>query len=410
MKTMLNQSKIKNQFPIFSHKKDGKPLVFLDSASSTQKPKIVIDVLKNYYETSYANVHRGIYDLSEKSTEAYEKSRKTISKFINAKSAKEIIFTRNTTESINLIAYSFGNSNINKNDEIIVSALEHHSNLVPWQELAKRKHAKLKIIPLKKDLTLDFESYKKLLTKKTKIVAITAMSNVTGTIVPIEKFVKEARKYNAKILIDGAQSVPHLKTDVQKIDCDFLVFSAHKMLGPTGVGILYGKEATLDDMPPFLYGGDMISEVKQFNSSYAELPNKFEAGTPNIADVIAFEKAIEFIEEIGLENIEKHEKSLLKYAKEKFSKYPEVKLYTPKDCKNAGGILSFTVKGIHPHDLATIFNEDNVCIRTGQHCAAPLVESLGEIALNRMSFYVYNDFNDIDIAKKSLKKALKLFK
>ncbi|MFA7685618.1 MAG: SufS family cysteine desulfurase [Candidatus Gracilibacteria bacterium] len=407
---MLNTSQIKKQFPIFSHKINGKTLTYLDSGASSQKPKIVIDTLKNYYETSYANIHRGIYSLSEKSTEMYEHSRETIAKFINAKNSKEIIFTKNTTESINLVAISYGNTFINKNDEIIVSVLEHHSNLVPWQELAKRKQAKLRIIPLKKDLTLDFDTYKKLLTKKTKLVALTAMSNVIGTIIPIEKFIKEARKYKAKILIDGAQSVPHSKTDVQKIDCDFLVFSAHKMLGPTGVGVLYGKEEILESMPPFLYGGDMINQVKQFHSTYSELPWKFEAGTPNIADVIAFEKAIEFINEIGIEKIEQHEKDLLKYAKEKFSKYPEIKLYTPTNPNNAGGILSFTVNNIHPHDLATIFNEDNVCIRVGQHCAAPLMDNLKIIAINRMSFYLYNDFKDIDQAEKSLQKALKLFK
>lgn len=410
MDNMLNTSKIKNQFPIFSRKTNGKPLIYLDSAASTQKPKIVIDAIKNYYETSYANIHRGIYSLSEKSTEAYEHSRETVAKFVNAKSSKEIIFTKNATESVNLVAYSFGNTFIKKNDEIIVSVLEHHSNLVSWQELAKRKRAKLKIIPLKKDLTLDFEAYKKLLTKKTKLVALTAMSNVTGTIIPIEKFIKEAKKYKAKTLIDGAQSVPHLKTNVQKIGCDFLVFSAHKMLGPTGVGILYGKEEILDQMPPFLYGGDMIHKVKQLKSTYAELPWKFEAGTPNIADVIAFEKAIEFIQKIGPGKIHQHEKDLLKYAKEKFSKYPEIKLYTPTNPTNAGGILSFTVNGIHPHDLATIFNEDNVCIRVGQHCAAPLMNTLKIIAVNRMSFYLYNDLKDIDQAEKSLQKALKLFK
>ncbi|MFA6918149.1 MAG: SufS family cysteine desulfurase [Candidatus Gracilibacteria bacterium] len=407
---MLNISQIKKQFPIFSHKINGKPIVFLDSASSTQKPKIVIDTLKNYYETSYANIHRGIYSLSEKSTESYEQCRETVAKFINAKSSKEIIFTKNTTESINLVATSFGNTFVNENDEIIVSVLEHHSNLVSWQELAKRKQAKLRIIPLKNDLTLDFEVYKKLLTKKTKLVALTAMSNVTGTVVAVEKFIKEAKKYGAKTLIDGAQSVPHMKTDVRKMDCDFLAFSGHKMLGPTGIGVLYGKEEILNKMPPFLYGGDMINEVKQFKSTYAELPWKFEAGTPNIADVIAFEKAVKFIQSIGFVKIEQHEKKLLKYAKEKLSKYKEVKLYTPKNEADAGGILSFTVAGIHPHDLATVFNEDNVCIRVGQHCAAPLMDALKLTAVNRMSFYLYNDFKDIDQAEKSLKKALKLFK
>lgn len=406
----MNISKIKKQFPIFSRKINGKPLVYLDSAASTQKPKTVINAIKNYYETSYSNINRGIYFLSENSTKAYEHCRETVSKFINAKKSKEIIFTKNATESINLVARSFGDTFIKKGDEIIVSVLEHHSNLVPWQELAKRKRAKLKVIPLKKDLTLDFEAYKKFLTKRTKLVALTAMSNVTGTIVPVKKFIKEARKYKAKILIDGAQSVPHLETDVKKMDCDFLAFSAHKMLGPTGVGILYGKEEILNQMPPFLHGGDMIEKVSQFAATYGELPKKFEAGTPNIADVIAFEKAVEFIRKIGLKKIREHEKSLLKYAIKIFSKYPEIRLHTPKNPANASGILSFTVRGIHPHDLAEIFDRDNVCIRVGQHCAAPLINTLKITAVNRISFYIYNDFADIRQAEKSLKKALRLFK
>jgi cysteine desulfurase/selenocysteine lyase len=407
---MLNSKKLKKEFPIFSRKINGKPIVYLDNGATTQKPKAVIDALKNYYEYSNANIHRGIYELSEESTNAYEHCRETVAKFINAKNSREIIFTKNATESINLVAVSYGNTFIKAGDEIIVSALEHHSNLVPWQELAKRKKAKLKIIPLKRDLTLDFDAYKKLLTKKTKFVAITALSNVTGTIVPIKKFIAEAKKIGAKTLIDGAQSVPHTKTNVRDLDCDFLAFSAHKMLGPTGVGILYGKAEILEKMPPFLYGGSMIQEVGQFSSSYNEVPFRFEAGTPNIADVIAFEKAIEFLKEVGMENIEKHEKELLKYAKETFSKYKEIYLYTPEDMACSSGILSFSVKGIHPHDLATIFNEDNVCIRVGQHCAAPLMQALKVFAVNRMSFYLYNDKSDIDQAEKSLKKALRIFK
>lgn len=407
---MLNAKKLKKEFPIFSRKINGKPIVYLDNGATTQKPKAVINALKKYYEYSNSNIHRGIYELSEESTNAFEHCREVVAKFINAKGSKEIIFTKNATESINLVAVSYGNTFIKAGDEIIVSALEHHSNLVPWQELAKRKKAKLKIIPLKRDLTLDFEAYKKLLTKKTKFVAITALSNVTGTIVPVKKFIAEAKKIGAKTLIDGAQSVPHTKTDVRNLGCDFLAFSAHKMLGPTGVGILYGKEKVLEKMPPFLYGGSMISEVDQFSASYNEVPFRFEAGTPNIADVIAFEKAIKFLQKIGMEKIEKHEKELLKYAKEKFSKYKEITLYSPENTAFSSGILSFSVKGIHPHDLATIFNEDNVCIRVGQHCASPLMHTLKVFAVNRMSFYLYNDKSDIDQAEKSLKKALKIFK
>ena len=406
---MLNPIKIKEDFPIFKRKINGHPIIFLDNASSTEKPKCVIDAIKDCYENYYANIHRGIYSLSEEATEAYESARSKTSKFINAKSEKEIIFTRNATEAINLVAYSWGNKFIKKGDEIILSVMEHHSNLVPWQELAAKKGAKLKIIPLKKDFTLDFDAYKKLLSKKTRLLSLTWMSNVLGTINPVKKFIKEAKKYGATVLIDGAQSVPHLETNVQDLGCDFLVFSSHKMLGPTGVGVLYGKTGMLEKMPPFLYGGDMIREVTQFKSTYNELPWKFEAGTPNIADVIAFKNAIEYIEKIGLKNIEAHEKELLSYAKEKFSKYKKVHMYSPKT-ELSGGILSFNIEGVHPHDAATIFNEQNVCIRASQHCAAPLMKALNIGSTNRMSFYVYNTKEDIDMAEKALKNVLKIFK
>jgi len=406
---MLDPLKIKRDFPIFKRKINKKPIVFLDNAASTEKPKCVIDAIKDCYENYYANVHRGIYNLSEETTSAYESARKKTADFINAKSENEIIFTRNATEAINLIAYSWGNTFIKKGDEIILSVMEHHSNLVPWQELAKRKGAKIRVIPLKKDFTLDFEVYKKLISKKTKLLTLTAMSNVLGTINPIKKFIKEAKKHNITVIIDGAQSVPHLKTDVQDLDCDFLAFSSHKMLGPSGVGVLYGTSKILKKMPPFLYGGDMIKEVTQFKSTYTDIPWKFEAGTPNIADVIAFQKAIEYIEKIGLKNIEDHEKNLLSYAKEKFSKYKQVHLYSPKT-EISGGILSFNIKGIHPHDAATIFNTENVCIRASQHCASPLMKALGVGSTNRMSFYIYNTKEDIDKAEIALKKVLKIFK
>jgi len=406
---MLDPLKIKKDFPIFKRKINGHPIVFLDNAASTEKPKCVIDAIKDCYENYYANIHRGIYSLSEESTDAYESARKKTAEFINAKSESEIIFTRNATEAINLVAYSWGNTFIKKGDEIILSVMEHHSNLVPWQELASRKGAKLKIIPIKKDFTLDFEAYKKLLSKKTKLLSLTAMSNVLGTITPVKKFIKEAKKYGAKVLIDGAQSIPHLKTNVQYMNCDFLVFSSHKMLGPTGVGVLYGKKEILEKMPPFLHGGDMIREVTQFKSTYNDLPWKFEAGTPNIVDVIAFKKAIEYIESIGLKNIEEHERKLLTYAKEKFSKYKNVHLYSPKT-KLSGGILSFNIKDIHPHDVATIFNTKNVCIRASQHCASPLMKALNVGSTNRISFYIYNTLSDIDEAEKALKNVLKIFK
>jgi cysteine desulfurase / selenocysteine lyase len=402
---MLNAKKLKTQFPIFKDK----TLVFLDSAATSQKPKAVIDAITNYYENFNANVHRGIYSLSEKATQAYNDTRETVKNFINAKHTNEIVFTRNTTESINLVAYTWGEKNIKANDEIIVSALEHHSNLVPWQELCKRKKAKLKVIPLKDDYTLDIQKYEKLLTNRTKLVAITAMSNVTGTITPLKKITTLAHKKKAKVLVDGAQSAAHSETDVQKLNCDFFVFSGHKCLGPTGVGILYAKEEILNDMPPFLFGGDMIEHVGQYKSTFAQLPNKFEAGTPSIAEVVALKPALEFLQKVGLNNIHKHEQELKTYAIQKFSAYPEVTLHTPPPSQS-GSNISFTIEGIHPHDIATIFNSENVCIRAGHHCAQPLMKHLNVHSTARMSFYLYNTREDIDRAEKALIKTIKTFK
>lgn len=407
---MLNPKSLKKDFPIFKRKINGKSLVYLDNASTSQKPQQVIDALSDYYENTNANIHRGIHTLSEEATEAYEKTREHVAKFINAASSKEIIFTRNTTEAINLVAYSWGETNIKPDDEIIVSAIEHHSNLVPWQELCRRKNARLKIIPLLPDLTLDLQAYQKLLSKKTKLVAITGMSNVLGYTPDLKKIITLAHQTQALTLIDGAQSVAHLPTDIKKLDCDFLAFSSHKMLGPTGVGVLYGKFAHLSDMPPFLFGGDMVKVVEQYQAYWNDLPWKFEAGTPNIADVIAFDTALTYLEKVGLANIHKHNQKLLKYAVEKFSKYEKdgVRLILP--ASQTGSILSFSIKGIHPHDIATIFNEEGVAIRSGHHCSQPLIEHLNLSATARMSFYLYNTEEDIDRAEKALQKTLKTFK
>lgn len=407
---MLDAYKLKSDFPILSRQIKGKTLVYLDNASTTQKPKSVIQAITDYYENTNANIHRGIHTLSEEATEAYENVRLQTAKFINAASEREIVFTRNTTEAINLVAFTWGEMNIKEGDEIIVSAVEHHSNLVPWQELCKRKKAKLLIIPLKADYTLDMEAYKQLLSANTKLVAISAMSNVLGLVPNIHKIVTEAHKFNAKVLLDGAQFVAHRPTDVQKIDCDFLVFSSHKMLGPTGLGILYAKEEILEKMPPFLFGGDMVKVVDQKSASWNDIPWKYEGGTPNIADTIAFGKTLEFLEEIGLENIAKHDAKLLKYAKEKFSKYSQINLHTPQNLEDAGAVLSFTIEGVHPHDIASIFNEEAVAIRSGHHCAQPLMERLGVPATARMSFYLYNSEADIDRAEIALQNVLKIFK
>ena len=408
---MLNPRKIKKQFPIFKRKINGKPLVYLDSASTSQKPQTVINSLVNYYENTNANIHRSIYRLSEEATSAYENVRSQTAKFINAKNTHEIIFTRNSTESINLVAKTWGNINIKPNDEIIVSILEHHSNLVPWQQICKEKNARLKIIPLTNNYSLDLKGYKKLLSKKTKLIAITGESNVTGTRPPLKEIIKSAHEKGAVTIIDGAQMATHSTVNVKDLDCDFFVFSSHKMLGPTGVGILYGKEKLLERMPPFLFGGDMIKTVSKYNAEWNDLPWKFEAGTPNIADVIAFGEALSFLTKIGIKNICEHNKKLLKYAIAKFSKYKEVKLFYAKEASQSStSILSFSIKNIHPHDIAQIFDTEGVEIRSGHHCCEPLMDYLKVPALARISFYLYNTFKDVDLAEKALKKTLKTFK
>ena len=400
---------LKKDFPILKRKINGKPLVYLDNASTSQKPMAVLSALQKYYTTSNANIHRGIHTLSEEATAAYENTRKKVAKFINAKTEEEIIFTKNGTEAINCVSASWGKTHIAKGDEIIVSALEHHANLVPWQELAKEKGAILKIIPLTADYLLDLPAYKKLLSKKTKLVCVTAQSNVTGTIVPIKKITALARAVGAKILVDGAQMAGHSKVNVRDIDCDFFAFSAHKMLGPTGVGVLYVKQPLINEMTPYLYGGDMALTVQEQSATYRAGPWKFEAGTPNIADVVAFGAALDYLTSIGLAAVAAHDRELLAYAKKIFSKYSGVKLFSPSRIQDAGGVLSFTVDGVHPHDIATIFNEGGVAIRSGLHCAEPLVRRLGVDATARLSFYLYNTKKDIDAAERALKKVLKIF-
>lgn len=436
---MIDPKKLKKDFPIFSRKINGKPLVYLDNASTSQKPNSVINALTNYYKTFNSNTHRGIHTMSEEATLAYEDTREHVAKFINTNLSKEIIFTRNTTEAINLVAFSWGETNVKAEDEIIVSAIEHHSNLVPWQELCRRKNAELKIIPIKENLTLDLEAYEKMLSNKTKFVSITGMSNVLGFMPDLPRIIKAAHKVGALTLVDAAQSAAHMKTDVKKLDCDFLAFSSHKLLGPTGVGILYGKFSHLSDMPPFMFGGDMVKAVQQDKAYWNDLPWKFEAGTPNIADVIAFDAALTYLEKIGLENIHKHDQKLLKYAVKIFSKYEKdgVSLILPTyksatslttaspftpahatstasahtfDPSVTSSILSFSIKGIHPHDIATVFNDEGVAIRSGYHCSQPLIEQLNLSSTARMSFYFYNTEEDIARTEKALQKTLKLFK
>ncbi len=407
---MLNPKDFKKDFPIFDHQVDGKILTYLDSASTSQKPRRVIEAISKYYETLNSNIHRGVHTLSELATVAYEETREVVSKFINAKESAEIIFTRNATEGINLVAYTWGEQNIQQGDEITVTALEHHSNLVPWQELARRKQAVLRIIPITKEGQLDLQNLDQFITAKTKIVAVTQMSNVLGTITPLEKIIQRAHEVGAVVLVDAAQGIGHLGIDVQKLDADFVAFSAHKMLGPTGVGILYGKRKLLEEMPPFMFGGDMIREVRPFQASWNDLPWKFEAGTPNIADVIAFKEAIKYLEEVGFENILEHDKKLLQYALEKLSQLPGIEFFGPTDVNQASGILSFNIPTVHPHDVGSILNDSGIAIRAGHHCAQPLMQRLGVPATARMSFYFYNDESDIDKAFEGLKKVYEIFK
>ncbi len=408
--TNMHMQNIKSDFPILQRKINGKRLIYLDNASTTQKPKIVLKALQDFYTTSNANIHRGIHTLSEEATNQFEDVRKKVAKFIGAPNGENIIFTKNTTESINCIRLSWADHHIKAGDEVIVSALEHHANLVPWQELCKAKKSVLKIIPLTSDFTLNLQEYQKLLSPKTKLVCLTSQSNVTGTINPIKQITALAHAVGAKVAIDAAQSVGHRPTSAKDIDCDFLSFSAHKMLGPTGVGILYVKDVLMNEMTPFIYGGEMVESVQEQSASYRTGPWQFEAGTPNIADVIAFGATLDYLSSIGLKNIQAHDQELLTYAKKVFSRYSQVKIYSPSKAKDCGGVLSFSINGIHPHDIATIFNEESVAIRSGFHCAEPLMNRLGTNGTARLSFYIYNTKKDINVVEKALKKVLKIFK
>ena len=404
----MNLNNIKNQFPIFSKKINGKSLVYLDSSNSSQKPISVLNKLDEFYRYEFSNVGRSIHSLAVKATNQFDETRVSIKNFINAKSKDEIIFTKNATESINLVASTFGQQNINKGDEILITELEHHSNYVPWHYLRKIKGAVIKFAPINEDGDIEINKFEKLITPKTKIVGITHLSNVTGTIVPVKEIVEIAHKKNIPVLIDGCQSAPHIKIDVQDIDCDFYVMSAHKVYGPTGVGVLYGKKKWLENLPPYIGGGGMISEVKKDKITYASLPEKYEAGTMPTAEVIAFNESIKFMNSIGIENLMNHEKELTNYALEKLKKINSVKLIG--NPKNKAGVISFTIKGIHPHDIATILDEDGVAIRAGHHCCQILHEKLNLTATARVSLGIYNTKEDIDILCKAIENCRKVFK
>ena len=399
---MLSTNDIKKEFPIYQQRNG---LVYLDSASTTQKPQCVIDSVSSFYSTYNANVHRALYEIGEKATNEFESVRLKIKKFLNVPDSHEVIFTRSSTESINLVAYSWGTSNLNKDNGVLVTEMEHHSNLVPWQIVSERTSSQLKYLSLEKNGMLDLSSIEMDL-NDIGLLAMVHQSNVFGTINPISKIVELAKSKGVLTLVDGAQAVPHFAVDISKIDCDFYVFSGHKMVGPTGVGVLIGRKTILEKMDPFLGGGEMINSVTMDKSTWNEIPWKFEAGTPNIAQVIGLGRAIEFIEDIGIKNIQQHEDQLLKYGIEELSKIDGMELYGSPSSR--GAVIPFNIKDIHSHDLAKFLDTDKICIRAGHHCAQPIMNVLGISASARASFYLYNDASDIDILVKSIVKTAKI--
>ena len=408
----INIETIRRDFPILQRKvHNNKPLVYFDNAATTQKPLQVIDSIHNYYLNYNSNIHRAVHQLAEEATAAYELTRDKVAKFINVKNREELIFVRGTTEAINLIAYSWGRQNVQKDDIVVTTEYEHHSNIVPWQLLTKAKDAKLEYIGVDDngELILDqLDDY--LNTGRVKLVTFSHMSNVLGTITNAEEIIKQCHKKGVKVLVDAAQSVPHMKVDVQKLDCDFFAFSAHKMLGPTGVGVLWARKEILENMQPFNGGGDMIREVHKYETTWNDLPYKFEAGTPNIADVIGFSAALDYLEKIGMDKVREHEIELTKYALDKISAIKGITLYGTPDMKKRGGVISFNLGDIHPHDLATILDEDGIAIRSGHHCAQVLMERLDVSATSRASFYIYNTKEEVDVFISSLNRARELFR
>ena len=405
----LQPSLIRKDFPALERLIHGERLIYLDNAATTQKPWSVIDALVDYYEHKNANVHRGLHTLAEEATEAFENARRKVGVFIGGVKPEEIIYTRNATEAINLVAYSWGRKNIGEGDRIVLTEMEHHANLVPWLMLAKDVGAELKYIPIDVEGLLDLNDAEKIITPNTKLVAVTQMSNVLGTINPVGELTKIAHNQGAVILVDGAQSAPHIPVDVKMMDADFFAFSAHKMLGPTGLGFLYGKESILDDMPPFIYGGEMINEVRFDYADWNSLPYKFEAGTPNIAGAVAFVPALDYLNNLGMENVRKHEADITLYALKKLSELEFIKIFGPKDVKLRGGAVSFVDINIHPHDLATFLDTRGIAVRAGHHCAQPLMRRLGVSSTVRASFYIYNTTEEVDKLIEALIDARRYF-
>lgn len=406
--TKLNVEAIIKDFPILEQQVNGKRLAYLDSTATSQKPKQVIDALSDYYERYNSNVHRGVHTLGSLVTDGYEGARETVRRFIHAKYFEEIIFTRGTTAAINMIAHSYGDANVGEGDEIVVTQMEHHANLVPWQQLAKRQGATLKFIPMAEDGTITLEAVRETVSERTKIVAIAHVSNVLGTINDIKAIAEIAHEHGAIISVDGAQSVPHMKVDVQDLNVDFYSFSGHKMLGPTGIGVLYGKREHLNQMEPTEFGGDMIDFVDLYDSTWTDLPTKFEAGTPLIAQAIGLQAAIEYIESIGFDAIHEHEQALTTYAYEQMSQIEGIDIYGPSKDKRAG-IITFNLKDVHPHDVATALDTEGVAVRAGHHCAQPLMKWLNVSSTARASFYIYNTKEDIDQLVEGLKQTKEFF-
>ncbi len=406
---MLNINEIRKDFPILERvTASGARVTYLDSTATSQKPLVVIEAMNDFYRRSNANIHRGVHTLAEESTALYENAREKIAKFINAPSARQIIYTRNATESINLVAYSWARANLKAGDLVILTEMEHHSNLVPWHMLAAERGIELDFIPVTADGLLDLDAYRSLLARDPKLVAFTHMSNVLGTVNPAAEIIRLARDVGAVTLVDAAQSVPHLAVDVQSLDADFLVFSAHKMCGPTGIGALYGKASLLEAMPPFLGGGDMIKEVKLRSFRPNTLPHKFEAGTPAIAEAVGFGAAVDYLTKIGMDAIAAHEHAITEYALERLEEIPGVKVFGPSADKK-GGVAAFTLEGVHPHDVAQILDRDGIAVRAGHHCAQPLHEKFGIPATSRASFYLYNTKDEVDLLVDGIYKVKQMF-
>jgi cysteine desulfurase/selenocysteine lyase len=404
----INAEAVRAEFPILSRQINGKPLVYLDSAATSQKPDAVIEVMDDYYRRYNANPHRGVYTISEEATAAYEAARQRVASFINAASPKEVVFTRNTTEAINLVRYSWGRANIRSGDRVLLTEMEHHSNLVPWQLLAQEVGARLEFLCIDDEGLLLLEGLERKL-EGVKLLAITHQSNTLGTINPIKPIAEAAHRAGALVLVDGAQAVPHMPVDVQDIGVDFYAFSGHKMCGPTGIGVLWARRALLEAMPPFLAGGDMIRRVHLTDASWNDLPWKFEAGTPSVAEGIGLGAAVDYLKKFGMDSVRAHERTLVDYAMEKLQDIPEITIYGPSDPELHGGSISFTLPNIHPHDLATLIDRDGIAVRAGHHCTQPLMDRLGVPATTRASFYIYNRPEDVDQLVTGIQKAQKVF-